>query len=842
MTTRRLSVIAIWLAGLLICGAVIARTHLSTDMSAFLPRSANPAQQILVDQLREGVVSRLILLAIEGADPDTLAAVSKSMAHDLRANPGLGLVNNGETDALSKDRDVLWDNRYLLSPAVTPEHFSAAALHQALEADIGLLNSDLGLLAKRTIPADPTGEMTRLLETFISGPRPETHDGVWMAPGGGRALLMVQTQAAGFDLNGQQQALLRIEAAFAAARHAIPAAAQTRLIESGPPVFAVHTRDSMKQDVARLSAIATVLVAAVLLLAYRSARVLVLALLPVLSGVIGGIAAVSLSFGFVHGITLGFGVTLIGEAVDYAIYLFTQTEPGAAPSMTLRRIWPTLLLGMLTSVCGFSAMLFSSFTGFAQLGLFTIAGLLIALTVTRFVLPALLPEQSPFHGATLFAVPLAALMRHARAARPVVLGLTLACVVALALHPGRYWETEIASMSPLPAADKQIDDQLRRETGAPDVRYFLIVPAPDRQEALAASERIAARLDRLVAAGGLAGFDFPARLLPSEATQRARQAAIPDPATLAANLAQGVAGTAFRADVFAPFLADAAAAVRQPLLERRDLDGTNLAARVDSLLVRQAHGWTALLSLRGVVNPARLAADVAGFNEAGLLFLDLRTESDRLLDAYLHEALTLSLVGGLVIVALLSVSLRRPRRIAAVLAPLAAAVICTAAVLLVTGGTLSIFNLFGLLLVVAVGSNYCLFFERGEASFGVHRHGAPFPRHGASFPRHDASFPRHDASFPRHGPPPTWSGEGRDGGQSAGNDRVLNQTATTARQRMVASLVLANLCTVIGFGILSFSRFPVLHGIGVTVAIGAFLCLLFGAIVNAPHPRAATGN
>jgi predicted exporter len=186
--------------------------------------------------------------------------------------------------------------------------------------------------------------------------------------------------------------------------------------------------------------------------------------------------------------------------------------------------------------------------------------------------------------------------------------------------------------------------------------------------------------------------------------------------------------------------------------------------------------------------------------------------------------------------------LRRPRRIAAVLAPLAAAVICTAAVLLVTGGTLSIFNLFGLLLVVAVGSNYCLFFERGEASFGVHRHGAPFPRHGASFPRHDASFPRHDASFPRHGPPPTWSGEARDGGQSAGNDRVLNQTATTARQRMVASLVLANLCTVIGFGILSFSRFPVLHGIGVTVAIGAFLCLLFGAIVNAPHPRAATGN
>ena len=118
---------------------------------------------------------------------------------------------------------------------------------------------------------------------------------------------------------------------------------------------------------------------------------LVLALLPVLSGVIAGIAAVSLAFGFVHGITLGFGVTLIGEAVDYAIYLFTQTAPGAALAATMPRIWPTLRLGMLTSICGFSAMLLSSFTGFAQLGLFTITGLVVALAVTRWVLPTLLP-------------------------------------------------------------------------------------------------------------------------------------------------------------------------------------------------------------------------------------------------------------------------------------------------------------------------------------------------------------------------------------------------------------------------------------------------------------------
>jgi predicted exporter len=504
--------------------------------------------------------------------------------------------------------------------------------------------------------------------------------------------------------------------------------------------------------------------------------VLVLALLPVASGIVGGVATVSLAFGFVHGITLGFGVTLIGEAVDYAIYLFTQTEPGAAPDGTLKRIWPTLRLGMLTSVCGFSAMLFSSFTGFAQLGLFTIAGLLVALAVTRWVLPALLPARSPFRAATLFALPLIALMRWTRAARFVVVGLTLAACLIVVLHQGRYWEDELSSMSPLPAADKRLDEQLRRETGAPDVRWFLVIDAPDREQALIASERVARRLESLTTAGTIAGFDFPARWLPSEATQSARRAALPDAAVLAADLTQAVAGTGFREDAFALFLADVTAASRQDLLRRPAFDGTSLALRLDSLLLSGSRGWTALLPLRGVADPDGLAAAVRRFAEPGVVLLDLKTESDRLLAAYLREALTLSLVGGAVIVALLAVSLRQPRRIAAVAVPLAASVLCTAAALLEVNGALSIFNLFGLLLVVAVGSNYCLFFER------------------------------HDEA---HGP----------------------------RERMVASLMLANLCTVIGFGILAFSGFPVLHGIGVTVAIGALLCLLFGAVVNGgPEP------
>jgi predicted exporter len=103
-------------------------------------------------------------------------------------------------------------------------------------------------------------------------------------------------------------------------------------------------------------------------------------------------------------------------------------------------------------------------------------------------------------------------------------------------------------------------------------------------------------------------------------------------------------------------------------------------------------------------------------------------------------------------------------------APLAAAVLLTTALLTLGAHRLSIFNLVGLLLTVAVGSNYAIFFERQD-----------------------------------------W--------------------ADPHAERVLASLVLANLCTVIGFGVLAFAHFPVLRDIGTTVAAGAFLSLIFSAIV-----------
>jgi predicted exporter len=766
---RGIAAIVLWLVFLLACAGIISRTHFTTDLSAFLPRSPTPEQQLLMDQLRDGLASRLILVGIEGADAPTRARLSRQIAQRLRADQTFVSVNNGEPVNTERDRTFLFNNRYLLSPAVTPERFSVDGLHAALSDSIDLLASPAGLLVKSILPRDPTGEMVQLLEQLNSGSHPKLVDGAWASRDGMRALMLMQTRAAGSDTDAQQHAMAAIRQAFDQAAGTTSVA---KLVMTGPGVFSVTSRDTIKSQVTRLSIISLLLIATLLLLVYRSFSALALGLLPVVSGALAGIAAVSLGFGAVHGITLGFGTALIGEAVDYSIYLFVQSEQNSADHQNwIKRLWPTIRLGVLTSIFGFASLLLSGFPGLAQLGLYAITGLVAAATVTRFVLPSLLPAKFHIHDVSAVGLALSRVVRRAAALRwPAAIVLLAACAIVVN-NRDSLWNDKIASLSPVSQADVELDTRLRADMGAPDVRYLVVVSGANQESVLRASERVSTLLQTQVEQGELAGFESPSRYLPSTATQRTRQASLPPAPQLESRLVQAVQGLPVRAELFAPFLADVAAARSQPLLQASDLQKTSMAMAVDALLIQQARQWRALLPLtapEGVsINADHMRAILSAMPD--VLFVDMKAESDRLYSGYLHEAIVLSLGGLVAIIGLLLVVFRSPMRVLRIIAPLAAAVITVTAGLSVLGQQMIILHLVGLLLVVAVGSNYALFFDRPDPS-------------------------------------------------------------TPILPRTLASMLFANLTTVAGFGLLAFSNVSILQAMGVTVAPGVILALIYSAI------------
>ena len=87
MRGRRTATVLIWVGIAVLAVWVLVRARYSTDLSAFLPQAPTGAQRLLVEQLRQGVTSRLIIVAIEGADETGRARLSQEMAARLRADP-----------------------------------------------------------------------------------------------------------------------------------------------------------------------------------------------------------------------------------------------------------------------------------------------------------------------------------------------------------------------------------------------------------------------------------------------------------------------------------------------------------------------------------------------------------------------------------------------------------------------------------------------------------------------------------------------------------------------------------------------------------------------------------
>ncbi len=773
--------IALWLALLGVAAWVIASSRFSTDMSVFLPSEPTARQQILVDQIKDGALSRLILIGIDGGSAEQRADASRQLAQWLRSNTAFdGAIN---ADAASRERDFAWlmQHRYALSDQVTPERFSASGLPSAIEASVSQLASPEGLALKALFPRDPTGELLHVLGQLSSGQQPHTEAGVLASADGQRALLMTMTDAAGGDTDAMQALLADIGTAFARIADGKP----LQLQMTGAPVFSVEARATIQQEVQKLSIAGLTGVVLLLLWVYRSPITLLIGLIPVLTGIVVATATVGLGFPVIHALTIGFGTTLIGEAIDYSIYYLVQ---GRGEGDWVRRFWPAVRLGVATSVCGFAALLFSSFPGLAQLGAYSLAGLLTAALVTRFVLPAFRTRPVDLGRLTRLGASVdraQALLSKLKLPMVVVVA---AAVGVLVWNPHPMWSSQLSDLNPAPRALQALDQQMRQEVGAPQMDHLIAIRAPSQDQALMAAESALAALAPLVADGRIAHIDSPSRMLPSTARQQARNHALPDGAALQALLADQADALPVNANALAPFVADIDQARQQGLITAQDLQGTSFAFAVQALTMQRDDHWLALLPVRGPDDGALadatqatiadqlatvLPADAAAPTSAQ--FIHLNQETQQMFGGYLEQAWKLACAGVGAILLLLALSLRSLKRVARVFAPLAGAVILVMAGQALAGTPMTLLHLVGMLLIVAVGSNYALFFEQNI-------------------------------------------------------EQSRDAEGLQARHLALASLLLANLTTVMGFGILALSQFPVLHALGIMVGPGAILALLLSMV------------
>ena len=483
-----------------------------------------------------------------------------------------------------------------------------------------------------------------------------------------------------------------------------------------------------------------------------------------------GLLATALVFGEVHGITLAFGFTLIGVAQDYPIHFLSHQRAGLSPWASARGLWPTLGTGVVSTCIAYLTFLVSGVDGLQQLAVFTIVGLATAALATRFALPALIdPAPRDAADSPRIARAWALLARLPRLRAPALLALAAVAIAVTAFAPGAFWQNDLGKLTPVPADALARDAELRAALGAPDVRYLVALDAPDTERALQAVERFEPALQQLRRDGDLAGYASAARVLPSIATQRARQAALPDAAALQAMLDEALADSPFVPDAFAPFVADVDAARRAPPLRPADLAGTPLATALAGQLVQRDDGSAvALVSLTGI---ADVAAVDAAARAAGAQLLDLKQASESLVADYRQRVLWALALAAVLLAATVWIALRAPRRVLRVLAPMALTTLLILAVLRAAGVELTLFHLVALILAAGLGLDYALFFDHA--------------------------------------------------GDSGDEQR-----------RTLHAVIVCSLTTLAVFSLLAASSIPVLRAIGLTVALGVLFNFVLALVVT----------
>ena len=787
-----------------------------SDISFFLPEKTTAIDEAMRYQLKHGEAGKVILIAIKRKNniisSRQLAEINKQLAKKLAQNKHLLLVQNGQLSHAELIIEPFYSYRYLIrkqSNDAQNSIFSQHRLRTSFEHLLQRLEIMISPAEQKLFAQDPQMLWLSMLKQWQSQKLQKQH-GVWFDVEGKQTFLFVKTRAEAFDLDQQKRNIDEIKEQI---EQQIKNVSQTEdadnieLILTGAPLFALASKKSISQQTKIISTIASLILMTFLYWFFRSIKIVLLTALPLAIAILSGMTIVMLSDGFIHGITIAFGITIIGIAVDYPVHLyshvvFLHSSSGSLQSSLLsaevnekqnnsqltaiiRSIWPMMRLGLITTIIGFSAITFSDFSGLRQLGLFAVSGLISAAMVTRFLLPLIPVAKNSSSQENIAYKQLLYLVQYPtpRFITLVSILMVLSAVVYIGFNQSNLWQKDLSALSPIPQWKKQQDFQLRKAMGIAELRYVLIIQEADFEKLLQQSEQLIPRLEGLKKADIISGYDMAARYLPSIKHQKLQQQNLPETKVLQHRLQQVLEDSEFNISAFSPFLYAVEKSRKMlPLSEQilltHNLDHSQSTAQTESqwknnviidklktLLYQNKTSsmWTAVIPLQGVKNNQLKQSD---FKNSQLL--DLKVQAEIMLSDYRNDALLWFLAGLILIISVLFYSSQKASSLFILAWPFIGAVILTIASLLLMGYSLSIFHLVTLLLVVGLGIDYSIF---------------------------------------------TFFSKYRDGEIRGLN----NQPSDVAK----VSIIICMTSTLIMFGSLSISDLPVLKAIGLTASLGS---------------------
>lgn len=726
MLSASLWTLQLWQNGARVQSDILAMLpHLQQDK--LTERALNQVEATLADQ---------VYIALVAKDETTAIAAAKLLMQKLETDLVATGKNAALTDIRSADMQLgealgqyYFPHRFKLLTAPQAEALATKDIGNLIEAATAQLYNAFSYANSNLLAQDPLLLFPANLLALAPSSKVKASQGILLANQGDNvaAVVMAKGQESAFNPNAQLAQMTALTLGLDAVKQSYP---DITLLKAGALFHAIAATQTAKSEISILGLASLLGVIALVWLAFRSVMPLLLAIVTISSGLLLAVTFTLSVFGELHLLTLVFGTSLIGIAIDYSFHFYCErlSDTERSAQATVAYIFPTVTLAFITSALAYVGIGLAPFPGMQQVAIFCAAGLLGAYLTLILAYPQLagsrLPSGSrPLALAGKYLANLTQLSN--RLTTPLGMGMFALVIVVWCLVGVTKLtvDDDIRHLQQSPASVTEPENKLRQLLSGGTDNQFLLVRAASEEALLQQLERVSPMLNAAITNQELGNYVSLSRYLPSQQKQDTAyrlqgeiyQTQIDTVLTnlgLDENLKPELQASylAAKDQYIAPadFFTLEAGKQLAPLWLAPNGKATDYDALNDGGVSAE---YGAIVLLGGIQQIDALKARFA--HDESVQLIDKVADISAVMGHY--RLLTLKLLALALGIALLLFSLNFGiKKAAVVVAVPALAALLTLATLGLTGSPLSLFHALALILVFGIGIDYSLFFASAQ--------------------------------------------------------------------------------------------------------------------------------
>ncbi|WP_413472685.1 MMPL family transporter [Shewanella baltica] len=522
MLSASLWTLQLWQNGARVQSDILAMLpHLQQDK--LTERALNQVEATLADQ---------VYIALVAKDETTAIAAAKLLMQKLETD----LVARGKQGALTDIRSAdmqlgealgqfYFPHRFKLLTAPQAEALASQNIESLIEAATAQLYNAFSYANSNLLAQDPLLLFPANLLALAPSSKVRASQGILLANQGDNvaAVVMAKGRESAFNPNAQLAQMTALTQGLDAVKQSYP---DITVLKAGALFHALAATQTAKSEISILGLASLLGVIALVWLAFRSVMPLLLAIVTISSGLLLAVTFTLSVFGELHLLTLVFGTSLIGIAIDYSFHFYCErlSDSERSAQATVAYIFPTVTLAFITSALAYVGIGLAPFPGMQQVAIFCAAGLLGAYLTLILAYPLLagsrLPEGSrPLALAGTYLASLTQLSK--RFTTPLGMGMFALVILVWCLvgvtkltvdDDIRHLQQSLASVT-------EPENQLRQLLSGGTDNQFLLVRAPNEEALLQQLERVSPMLDAAIANQELGNYVSLSRYLPSHQRQ-----------------------------------------------------------------------------------------------------------------------------------------------------------------------------------------------------------------------------------------------------------------------------------------------------------------------------------